>query len=69
MQFEIAAAEVTVGLKSKETGEDGELEEPHSGDVQVLLTSKEKATSIRGLTVSTHCCIYLEGVMCFFHIL
>ncbi|KAG0569065.1 hypothetical protein M758_6G059100 [Ceratodon purpureus] len=48
--FEIAAAEVLVGLKSKVPGEDGELEEPHSGDVQVLLTSKEKATSIRALT-------------------
>jgi hypothetical protein len=33
-------------------GEDGEVEEPHTGDIQVVLISKEKATSIRGLTVS-----------------
>ena len=51
-QFEAAAAEVLVGLKSKVPGEDGEVEEPHTGDVQVVLISKEKATSIRGLTVS-----------------
>jgi DNA replication licensing factor MCM5 len=41
-----------VGLKSKVPGEDGEVEEPHTGDIQVVLISKEKATSIRGLTVS-----------------
>lgn len=51
-QFEVAAAEVLVGLKSKVPGEDGDLEEPSTGDVQVLLTSKEKASSIRGLAVS-----------------
>lgn len=54
-QFEVGAADVLVGLKSKESGKDGELEEPVTGDVQVLLTSKEKATSIRGLTVSMRC--------------
>lgn len=54
-QFEVGAAEVLVGLKSKVPGEDGELAEPNTGDVQVLLTSKEKASSIRGLTVSMCC--------------
>lgn len=52
MQFEVAAAEVLVGLKSKVPGEGGEMEEPSTGDVQVLLTSKESPVSIRNLAVS-----------------
>lgn len=42
-----------VGLKSKVAGEDGEMEEPGTGDVQVLLTSKENAVEIRTLAVRT----------------
>lgn len=53
MQFEVGAAEVLVGLKSKVAGEDGEMEEPGTGDVQVLLTSKENAVEIRTLAVCT----------------
>lgn len=52
VQFEVAAAEVLVGLKSKVAGEGGEMEEPSTGDVQVLLTSKESPVSIRNLAVS-----------------
>lgn len=52
-QFEVGAAEVLVGLKSKVAGEGGEMEEPSTGDVQVFLTSKESPVSIRGLAVST----------------
>jgi hypothetical protein len=52
VQFEVAAAEVLVGLKSKVPGEGGEMEEPSTGDVQVLLTSKESPVSIRNLAVS-----------------
>lgn len=63
-QFEVGAAEVLVGLKSKVTGQDGELEEPNTGDVQLLLTSKEKATSIRGLTVSL--CSLLNSLLPFY---
>jgi len=53
VQFEVGAAEVLVGLKSKVAGEDGEMEEPGTGDVQVLLTSKENAVEIRTLAVFT----------------
>ncbi|CAK9225778.1 unnamed protein product [Sphagnum troendelagicum] len=51
--FEVAAAEVLVGLKSKVAGEGGEMEEPSTGDVQVLLTSKESPVSIRNLAASS----------------
>ncbi|CAM6026366.1 unnamed protein product [Sphagnum balticum] len=51
--FEVAAAEVLVGLKSKVPGEGGEMEEPSTGDVQVLLTSKESPVSIRNLAASS----------------
>ncbi|CAM6048548.1 unnamed protein product [Sphagnum compactum] len=51
--FEVAAAEVMVGLKSKVPGEGGEMEEPSTGDVQVLLTSKESPVSIRNLAASS----------------
>jgi DNA replication licensing factor MCM5 len=47
--FESAAAEVLAGLKSKVTGETGEMEEPSTGEVQVLLSSKENSISIRSL--------------------
>lgn len=39
-QFEVGAADVVLGLKSKIDGEDSELEESSTGDVQVLLTSE-----------------------------
>ncbi|KAI4379354.1 hypothetical protein MLD38_005666 [Melastoma candidum] len=47
--FETAAAEVVVSLKSKVSGETGEMEEPETGDVQILLTSKEDPVSMRSL--------------------
>ncbi|KAK6944391.1 MCM domain [Dillenia turbinata] len=47
--FETAAAEVLAGLQSKVTGESGEMEEPVTGDVQILLTSKEDSISMRTL--------------------
>lgn len=47
--FESAAAEVLAGLKSKIAGEAGEMEEPSTGEVQVLLSSKENSISIRSL--------------------
>eukprot|EP00253_Pinus_taeda_P000575 PITA_00575 len=47
--FESAAAEVLAGLKSKIAGETGEMEEPSTGEVQVLLSSKENSISIRSL--------------------
>lgn len=47
--FESAAAEVLVSLKSKVAGDAGEMEEPSTGEVQVLLSSKENPTFIRSL--------------------
>ena len=51
-QFETAASEVLGALKSKVTGETGEMEEPTSGEVQILLCSKENVISMRSLGVS-----------------
>ena len=51
-QFETAAAEVLVSLRSKVAGETGEMEDPVTGDVQVLLTSREDPVSMRFLGVS-----------------
>lgn len=51
-QFETAAAEVLVSLRSKVAGETGEMEDPITGDVQVLLTSREDPVSMRFLGVS-----------------
>lgn len=47
--FEVAAGEVLVGLKSKVVVGRGELEDPVTGDVQVMLSSKEHPMSIRAL--------------------
>ncbi|KAK9269462.1 hypothetical protein L1049_001237 [Liquidambar formosana] len=47
--FETAAAEVLVNLKSKVAGETGEMEDPLTGEVQILLTSKEDSVSMRSL--------------------
>ena len=52
MQFESSASEVLSGLKSKVAGDSGEMEEPTTGEVQVLLTSKENSTSMRTMGVS-----------------
>ena len=41
-----------MSLKSKVAGETGELEEPMTGEVQILLTSKEDSVSMRSLGVS-----------------
>ncbi|KAL3744245.1 hypothetical protein ACJRO7_013494 [Eucalyptus globulus] len=47
--FETAAAEVLVSLKSKVPGDTGEMEERETGDVQILLTSKEDPVSMRSV--------------------
>ncbi|KAJ1382390.1 P-loop containing nucleoside triphosphate hydrolase [Sesbania bispinosa] len=47
--FETAAAQVLVSLKTKVAGDTGEMEDPATGDVQVLLTSKEDPVSMRSL--------------------
>ncbi|XP_010245540.1 PREDICTED: DNA replication licensing factor MCM5 [Nelumbo nucifera] len=47
--FETAAAEVLANLKSKVAGETGEMEDPVTGEVQILLTSKEDSVSMRSL--------------------
>ncbi|KAI9117294.1 hypothetical protein K1719_011460 [Acacia pycnantha] len=47
--FEMAAAQVLVSLKTKVTGDTGVMEEPVTGDVQILLTSKEDPVSMRSL--------------------
>lgn len=39
-------------LKTKERGNEGQLEEPVPEDVQILLTSKEDSVSMRSLGVS-----------------
>jgi DNA replication licensing factor MCM5 len=52
LQFETAAAEVLVSLRSKVAGETGEMEDPVTGEVQVLLSSREDPVSMRLLGVS-----------------
>ncbi|KAE8710471.1 DNA replication licensing factor MCM5 [Hibiscus syriacus] len=47
--FEKAAAEVLGGLKMKLAGDSGEMVEPQTGEVQILLTSKEDTVSLRSL--------------------
>ena len=63
-QFETAAAEVLVSLRSKVAGETGEMEDPVTGDVQVLLTSREDPVSMRFLGVSGFFFSFLS-VFCF----
>ena len=41
-----------MSLRSKVAGETGEMEDPVTGDVQVLLTSREDPVSMRFLGVS-----------------
>ncbi|KAL4571399.1 hypothetical protein LXL04_018158 [Taraxacum kok-saghyz] len=47
--FETAAAEVNANLKARVAGETGEMEEPHTGEVQILLNSDEDPVSMRSL--------------------
>ncbi|KAF3452998.1 hypothetical protein FNV43_RR03431 [Rhamnella rubrinervis] len=47
--FENAAGQVLANLKTKERGNEGQLEEPVPEDVQILLTSKEDPVSMRSL--------------------
>ncbi|KZV16445.1 DNA replication licensing factor mcm5-A-like [Dorcoceras hygrometricum] len=47
--FETAAAEVLAGLKSRVAGETGEMEEPTTGEVQVLLRSDQDPLSMRSI--------------------
>lgn len=47
--FETAAAEVLSSLKSKVPGDTGEMEEPLTQDLQILLTSNEDPISMRFL--------------------
>ncbi|KAK8980263.1 hypothetical protein V6N11_061477 [Hibiscus sabdariffa] len=49
--FETAAGEVLAGLKMKVAGDSGEIVEPQTGEVQILLTSKEDPVSMRSLGV------------------
>ena len=48
----MAAAQVLVSLKTKVAGDTGVMEDPVTGDVQILLTSKEDSMSMRSLGVS-----------------
>lgn len=48
----MAAAQVLVSLKTKVAGDTGVMEDPVTGDVQILLTSKEDPLSMRSLGVS-----------------
>ena len=64
-QFETAAAEVLVSLRSKVAGETGEMEDPVTGDVQVLLTSREDPVSMRFLGVSGFFFSSFLSVFCF----
>ncbi|KAJ6355214.1 hypothetical protein OIU77_005743 [Salix suchowensis] len=45
--FETAAAEVLQSLRLKEQGESGEMKEPETREVQILLSSKEDPVSMR----------------------
>ncbi|CAI0542536.1 unnamed protein product [Linum tenue] len=47
--FETAAAEVLQGLRLKKLTDDGEMKEPETGEVQILLSSKEDPVSMRAL--------------------
>ncbi|CAH9093431.1 unnamed protein product [Cuscuta europaea] len=47
--FETAAAEVLASLRSRVAGETGEMEEPETGEVQILLRSEQDSISIRAL--------------------
>lgn len=47
--FETAAAEVLSSLKLRVTADSGEMVEPHTEEVQILLTSKEDTVSMRSL--------------------
>lgn len=47
--FETAASEVLASLRSKVAGETGEMEEPVTGEVQILLSSKENSVSMRSV--------------------
>ncbi|GLU01385.1 hypothetical protein SLE2022_186960 [Rubroshorea leprosula] len=47
--FETAAAEVLASLKMRVAGDSGEMVEPHTDEVQILLNSKEDPVSMRSL--------------------
>ncbi|XP_019170508.1 PREDICTED: DNA replication licensing factor MCM5 [Ipomoea nil] len=47
--FETAAAEVLASLRSRVAGETGEMEEPETGEVQILLRSEQDSISMRSL--------------------
>lgn len=47
--FETAAAEVLASLRSRVAGETGEMEEPQTGEVQILLRSEQDSISMRSL--------------------
>lgn len=49
----MAAAQVLVSLKTKVAGDTGVMEEPVTGEVQILLSSKEDPVSMRSLGVSS----------------
>lgn len=64
IQFETAAAEVLVSLRSKVAGETGEMEEPVTGDVQIFLSSKENCVSMRSIGVDSMI-LYLKFLFSF----
>ncbi|XP_072953307.1 DNA replication licensing factor MCM5 [Typha angustifolia] len=47
--FETAAAEVLASIRSKVEGDMGQMEEPVTGEVQILLSSKENCVSMRSI--------------------
>ena len=55
-----------MSLRSKVAGETGEMEDPVTGDVQVLLTSREDPVSMRFLGVSGFFFPSFLSVFCFF---
>lgn len=54
-----------MSLRSKVAGETGEMEDPVTGDVQVLLTSREDPVSMRFLGVSGFFFSSFLSVFCF----
>ena len=51
LQFETVGSEVLANLRSKVTGETGEMEEPVTSDVQIFLSSKENCVSMGSIDV------------------
>uniref|UniRef100_A0A0E0LUU6 Uncharacterized protein n=1 Tax=Oryza punctata TaxID=4537 RepID=A0A0E0LUU6_ORYPU len=64
--FDMASSEVLVSLWSKVAGETGEMEEPVTGDVQILLSSKENCLSmslLKNPNLTPLCCKFQADYM------